>query len=315
MILRPVRDDEEDAEVVREISAAAFGSTHALYGAASASPGAHFKAGYGAIWGAAGPPDGPGGWPAERIARHHGRTRHLARTDPGGCWLIEDQAAGPVGAVLSYRREGTWALSLLAVVPGAQGKGVGKALLARALMHGRACLRGVICLPDDPVAARTFRRAGFHLHPTMRLSGLPDPARLPPLDGPVHAGTERHRDLMDSVDRRTRGGARGADHEELLRHYGLLVVDDLAGSGYCYTRGGRVETLAATSRRLSTRLLTAALLAAPPGEPVRVDHILAETQWAVDVGVAAGLEITNSGFLALRGMRPAELALPSRALP
>jgi hypothetical protein len=76
-----------------------------------------------------------------------------------------------------------------------------------------------------------------------------------------------------------------------------------------------VETLAATSRRLATRLLTAALLAAPPGEPIRVDHVVAEAQWAVDVGVTAGLEITNSGFIALRGMRPAELALPSRALP
>jgi GNAT superfamily N-acetyltransferase len=310
VILRPVRDDEEDAEVVRQISAAAFGAPRELYGAGS---GARFKAGYGAVWGT--PDAGSGGWPAERIARHHGRIRHLARTDPGGCWLIEDQAAGPVGAVLSYRREGTWALSLLAVVPGAQGKGVGKALLARALMHGRACLRGVVCVPDDPVAARTFRRAGFHLHPTMRLSGLADPVRLAPPDGPVHQGTERHRDLMDSVDRRTRGGAHRADHEELLRHYRLFVVDDLAGSGYCYTRGGRVELLAATSRRLATRLLTTALLAAPPGEPVRVEHVMAEAQWAVDVGVAAGLEIACSGFVALRGMRPPELALPSRALP
>lgn len=258
VILRPVRDDEEDAEVVREIEAAAFGASRALPPVLH-GVGARFEAGPGAVWGA----PGPGDWPAERIARHHGRTRHLARTDPGGCWLIEDQAAGPVGAVLSSRREGTWALSLLAVAPGAQGKGVGKALLARALVHGRACLRGVICVPDDPVAARTFRRAGFHLHPSMRLTGLADAGRLDPPDGPVHAGTERHRDLMDSVDRRTRGGAHRADHEELLRQHQLFVVDDLAGSGYCYARGGRIVTLAATSRRLATRLLTAALLAAP----------------------------------------------------
>ncbi|WNI15193.1 GNAT family N-acetyltransferase [Actinacidiphila sp. ITFR-21] len=309
MILRPVRDDEEDAEVVREISAAAFGAPRALYAAGSAP---RFRAGPGSV---AGAPGAGGRWPAGRIARHHGRTRHLARTDPGGCWLIEDQEAGPVGAVLSYRREGTWALSLLAVVPGAQGKGVGKALLARALVHGRACLRGVVCLPDNPVAARTLRRAGFHLHPALRLSGPPDPDRLTPPDGPVHMGTERHRDLLDSVDRRTRGGAHGADHEELLRHYRLFVVDDLAGSGYCYTRDGRVELLAATSRRLATRLLTAALLATPPGEPTRVDHVLAEAQWAVDVGVTAGLEIASSGFVALRGMRPPDLALLSRALP
>jgi GNAT superfamily N-acetyltransferase len=303
VILRPVRDDEEDAEVVREITSAAFGAPRVLYAAAEAGDGPLRSAAEAR------------GWPQERIARHHGRTRHLARTDPGGCWLIEDAAAGPVGAVLSSRREGTWALSLLAVVPGAQGKGVGKALLARALVHGKACLRGVVCLPDHPVAARTLRRAGFHLHPTMRLSGPADRARMEPPDGPVHAGTERHRDLMDSVDRRTRGGAHRADHEELLRHCRLFVVDDLAGSGYCYARGSRIEMVAATSRRLATRLLTAAVLAAPPDEPVRVQHVTAEAQWAVDVAVAAGLEVRSSGFIALRGMRPPELALLSTALP
>lgn len=289
MILRPVRDDEEDAEVVREIATAAFGAPRSL--------------------------DGSGAGPAGRAARHRARTRHLARTDPGGCWLMEDETAGPVGAVLSSRREGTWALSLLAVVPGAQGKEAGKALLARALMHGRACLRWIACAPGDPVAARTLRRAGFTLHPGMQLAGAVDGARLGPLDGAVHEGTARHRDLMDSVDRRTRGGAHGPDHEVLLRHHTLLVVDDLAGSGYCYTREGRVEALAATSRRLATRLLTAALMATPTGNVTRVSPVLAEAQWAVDVAVTAGLGITPAGLVALRGLRPPELALFSRTLP
>jgi len=289
VILRPVRDDEEDAEVVREIAAAAFGAPRSLHNS--------------------------GAWQAERAERHRSRTRHLARTDPGGCWLIEDETAGPVGAVLSSRREGTWALSLLAVVPGAQGKEVGKALLARAMVHGRACLRGIACAPGDPVAARTLRRAGFTLHPTLRLTGPVDPARLGPLDGAVHEGTAHHRDLMDSVDRRTRGGAHGPDHEELLRHHTLLVVDDLAGSGYCYTRAGRVESLAATSRRLATRLLTAALLTTPPDEPALVTNVVAESQWAVDVAVTAGLRITPADLVTLRGLRPPELALFSRTLP
>jgi GNAT superfamily N-acetyltransferase len=293
VILRPVRDDEEDAEVVRMISSAAFGASHVLKGEA---------------------PQGPPS--AEEIARQHSITRHLARSDPGGCWLIEDETAGPLGAgpvgvVLSTRREGTWGLSLLAVVPGAQGKGVGKALLARALVHGRACLRGIICGSRHPVAARTYRRAGFTLHPTMRLTGPVDRAGLRPPDGAVHEGTARHRDLLDSLDRRTRGGAHGADHEELLRHHRLLVVDDLAGSGYCYLRGGSVELIAATSRRLASRLLTAALLSVPEGETARVDRLTAEQDWALDVGIAAGLEITNAGYVCLRGMRPPMPYIPS----
>lgn len=146
----------------------------------------------------------------------------------------------------------------------------------------------------------------------MRLTGVVDPAGLKPLDGAVHEGTARSRDMMDSVDRRTRGGAHGADHEEMLRHYRLLVVDDLAGSGYCYTDGdGAVELLAATSRRLATRLLTAALLSVPQGRPVRVMNVTAEQEWAVDVGLAAGLSVSNAGYVCLRGMRPPAPYLPS----
>lgn len=289
MILRPVRDDDEDAEVVRDVTAAAFSARRALRGAPA-------------------PDRSP---PRPRDVRERERTRQLARTDPEGCWIAQDEAAGPVGAVLSSRREGTFGLALLAVTPEAQGKGVGKALMARALLYGRACLRGVVCCSPDPVAARTYRRAGFTLHPAMRLTGVADPAALPPLDGAVHEGTVRHRDLMDSVDRRTRGGAHGPDHEHLSRHFRLLVVDDLAGSGYCYVDDAGVEALAATSRRLAARLLTAALLTVPRGQPVRVAGLTAEQEWAVDVGLTAGLQISNAGYVCLRGMRPPNPYIPS----
>ncbi|SEN70893.1 GNAT family N-acetyltransferase [Actinacidiphila rubida] len=294
MILRPVRDDEEDAETVRMISSAALGASRTLPGDAPAGGSA-----------------GAGAFAGDDAARQRGRTRHLAATDPGGCWIAQDEEAGPLGAVLSSRREGTWAMGLLAVLPGAQGKGVGKALMARSMAYGTACLRGVVWGPPHPVAARTYRRAGFTLHPAMALDGVVDPSGLAPLDGAVHPGTPRSRDMMDSVDRRTRGGAHGPDHEELLRHHRLLVVDDLAGSGYCYVRDGVVELLAATSRRLATRLLTAALLTMPQGRAVRVSGLTAEQEWAVDVGIAAGLSVANAGYVCLRGMRPPSPYLPS----
>ncbi|MCQ4081601.1 GNAT family N-acetyltransferase [Streptomyces sp. RB6PN25] len=290
MIVRPVRDSEEDAEVVRAIAAAAFGASDVLEGEDAADE-----------------------WTPERIARHHSRTRHIARSDRGGCWIVEDEAAGPLGTVLSTRREGLWGLSLFAVVPQAQHKGIGTALLARALDHGRGCLRGIICGSRHPMAARAYRRAGFTLHPTMRMSGTIDPAGLDAPDGAVHGGTPRHRDLMDSVDRRIRGGAHGPDHEELMRHFRLFVVDDLAGSGYCYLGGGKVELLAATSRRLATRLLATALLTVPEGERAQVQDVTAEQEWAVDVGLAAGLELVNAGYVCLRGMRPPSPYIPSGA--
>lgn len=182
------------------------------------------------------------------------------------------------------------------------------------MQYGRACLRGVICCAPHPVAARAYRKAGFELHPAMRLSGTVDGSRLAAPDGAVAVGSAAQRDLMDSVDRRLRGGAHGPDHEFLLRHHRLLVSDDLAGSGYCYLReDGRVELLAATSRRLATRLLTDAMLGLPEGARAYVRDLTADQQWALDVGLAAGLEVSTGGYLCLRGMRPPTPYIPSGA--
>ncbi|MDT3395527.1 GNAT family N-acetyltransferase [Streptomyces sp. B1866] len=289
MILRPLRDTDEDAEAVHRVARAALGPWRALPGS----------------------PELPGPGDPRVLARN----RHLARTDPGGCWLAVDDAGTPVGTALSTRREGTWGLALFAVLPRAQGRGLGRELLAAALAYGRGCLRGIICGSPDPRAAAAYRRAGFTLHPAMALRGTVDAAlkeRLPPPDGAVHEGVARHQDLMDSVDRRTRGGAHGPDHGLLLGQRRLFVADDLAGSGYAYVGDdGRVELLAATSRRLARRLLTAALLSLPAGTRAYVPHLTAEQEWAVDVGLEAGLELVNEGYVCLRGMRPPAPYVPS----
>ncbi len=307
VILRPLRDTRHDAEAVHRVITAS-------------------RDGAGGHAAEAGPPDGdsgPGGGAEsaaerERAVRQRAYLRHLARTDPGGCWVAADDEGRPVAAALSSRREGTWGLSVLAVPPQAatagppDGPGVGQELLAAALGYGRACLRGIVCVCGAPGEAALFRRAGFTLHPAMRLTGELDRGGLEPLDGAVHEGSQRDRDMMDSVDRRTRGGAHGPDHAELLRHARLLVADDLAGSGYAYLEpDGTVQLLAATSRRLATRLLTAALMLLPDGSPVRLSHLTAEQEWALDVGLAAGLEPSAHGFVALRGMRPPTPWMPS----
>ncbi|WP_149563022.1 GNAT family N-acetyltransferase [Streptomyces cacaoi] len=291
MLLRPARDTEEDAETVHALATASFGDSHTLKGE---------------------PPQGPPS--AERAARFREKFRHLAGTDPAGSWIAEDEPGNAVGAAQSHIREGTWGLALLVVLPGAQGKGVGGALLQRTLEYGRGCLRGLICCSRHPAAARSYRRAGFELHPTIRMRGVVDRARLPAPDGPVVAGTPRDRDLLDSVDRRLRGGAHGPDHAFLMRRCRLVVADDLAGSGYCYFReDGTVETLAATSRRLATRVLTAALLGLDEGVTAEIQDVTAAQQWAVDVGLDAGLALRAEGFVCVRGMRPPSPYIPSGA--
>ncbi|NSC21280.1 GNAT family N-acetyltransferase [Streptomyces albus subsp. chlorinus] len=291
MLLRPVRDTEEDAETVRKLAEAAFGASHALKGDTPQAPPT-----------------------AARAARTRERIRHIVRHDPAGSWLAEDGTGQAVGAAQSHIREGTWGLALLVVLPGTQGKGVGRALLQRTLEYGRGCLRGIICCSRHPAAARVYRQAGFALHPTIRMRGAVDRDRLGTPDGPAVAGTRRDRDLLDSIDRRLRGGAHGPDHAYLMRHHRLVVADDLAGSGYCYLDDdGKVALLGATSRRLATRVLTAALLGAEEGTVVEVQDVTAEQQWAVDVGLRAGLELRAEGFVCFRGMRPPTPYIPSGA--
>jgi predicted N-acetyltransferase YhbS len=246
--------------------------------------------------------------PPGRGARWVDRARHLVATDPGGCWVAErdDEL---LGVVISFVREKMWLLATYAVVPGSQGHRLGKALLAPALEHGRGALRGMLNASSDPRALRRYHDAGFRLHPQMFLRGTPDRALIP-AGGQLREGTETDIDLMDSVDRRTRGAAHGVDHHLLMRQHRLVVSETSSAQGYAYLDGG-VALLAATDRRTAARLMWEAIASS---EDVLIGHITPENAWAVDVGLAARLELHQEGYLALRSMRPPKPYLAHGAL-
>ena len=253
--------------------------------------------------------------PPERAAGWIARAEHLLGTDPGGCWVAEANDE-MVGLALSFTRELTWFLASYAVAPTRQGQGIGAQLLDAALAHGRGCLRGMLNSSSDPVAARRYRLAGFELHPTMSLTGTVDHTVIPDL-GRVRAGTSGDRDQLDSVDRRVRGSAHGPDHEILARQLHLLVIDDTrgSGSGYAYVdASGSPAVVAATDRRTASLMLWAALASAPPGGEVAVPHVSAANQWALDVGLAAGLVVHPAGYQALRHLKPPAPYLPHGSL-
>jgi GNAT superfamily N-acetyltransferase len=238
-----------------------------------------------------------------RAAGWRARTGHLLGTDPGGCWVAEHDA-DVVGFTVSFTRELMWLLASYAVRPGLQGQGIGRALLAATLGHGRGCLRGMLSASSDPKAARRYRAAGFTLHPQMFLTGVVDRDVLPVVEH-VREGSAGDLDLMDSVDRRTRGAAHGPDHGVLLESFRLIVTDRPAGSGYAYVdEVGNPQLVAATDRRTASALLWEALASVPAGSAAQVSHITAANEWAVDVGMAARLDLHQAGYLALRGMRP-----------
>lgn len=243
--------------------------------------------------------------PERRSERHRAvwieRTRHLVATDPGGCWVAED-ATGVVGIATSLRRETLWCLATYAVLPGRQGQGIGKPLLAAAMHHGRGCTRGMLSASSDTRAARVYHQAGFALHPQMHLTGTVDRDAIPVVEK-VREGTASDVDLMDSLDRAARGAGHGPDHELMLRTWRLLVSDTSTGSGYAYLdERGRLALLAASNRRTASRLLWAALAEGPP--EVTVGHVTSANQWVLDVGLAARLELHQEGYLGLRGMKP-----------
>jgi predicted N-acetyltransferase YhbS len=245
-------------------------------------------------------------WPApQRRAGHRQqswieRTLRMVATDPGGCWVVEDRT-GLVGIVTSYRRELMWCLATYAVRPDLQGRGIGRPLLEAALSHAAGCLRGMLSSSSDPLAARRYHQAGFTLHPQMFLSGTVDRTAIPVIEK-VRAGTPGDRELLDSLDRRTRGAAHGDLHEVLAGMGSLLVSDTSTGQGYAYVANGGIALLAASNRRTAARLMWAALADAD-GE-VSVGHITAANSWAVDVGMTARLQLQTSGYLGLRGMKP-----------
>lgn len=261
----------------------------------------------------------------DRRARWCDRIRHLLSTDPGGCWVAGQDggggpdAAGPatgeagwvmVGVAVALRRDLLWVLSTYAVHPEHESRGVGTALLDAAVGYGAGCLRGMLTSRPDPEALRRYRRAGFTLHPTMRLSGAVDRQALPVVDG-IRVGTAADLDLVDSVDRRVRGATHRPDHAFVMADSTLLVCDLLTGSGYAFVAPEGVTRLAATNRAVAQRLLWAALGRTTPGSVANVRNLTSDQEWAIDVGLAAGLRLDQDAYLALRHMRPPAPYVPS----
>lgn len=238
------------------------------------------------------------------------RMEHLLGHDPAGSFVAED-ASGLLGVAAGMRRDLTWILATYVVRPGLQGRGIGKQLLAAAMSYGDGCLRAMVSSSSDPAAVRRYRLAGFRLHPMMLLWGVVARSSLPVVER-VREGGIGDLDLMNSVDRQVRDAAHGVDHEVLVSTYRLVVTDRPTGSGYAYVRPeGGTYLLAATSRRAASALLWEALAASSPDRPCSVAHLTGEQEWALDVGLAARMEVHQRGYLALRHLKPPMPYLPS----
>ena len=141
-VVRPMAP--ADVEGVRLVSVAAFGALEA----------------------ASGLPEVPVSPP------EHARLRieHLLATDPGGCWVGENDGE-ITGAAIALLREGVWGLSLLVVDPARQSAGLGRELLARASAYGDAPAGATCRRPTRGPCRQTWRTASTSVPPRRHRGG------------------------------------------------------------------------------------------------------------------------------------------------
>jgi ribosomal protein S18 acetylase RimI-like enzyme len=227
------------------------------------------------------------------------RLAHLVGTDPEGGFVAERDGR-IIGVAQAMKRERLWCLSLIAVDPDVQSRGVGRALLDRSLRYGADADGGLIVSSNDPRALRLYGLAGFSLHPTFQAEGPLDRRKLPP----PHPGVreERAADLeaLAGISREVRGAPHTPELEFALgRDSRLLRLGDRGFSVVQPEHG--VWLLAARDEQAATALLWSALEGLESPERPVVRWITGEQRWAIDVVLRAGLRVSAYGALAVRG--------------
>lgn len=226
------------------------------------------------------------------------RLHYFLNLDPAGCWVAVD-GDDLVGFAISQNRGRFWFLWTYGVLPAYQGQGIGRRLMDAVLGHadGRP---GMFSSTVHPGATRRYRMAGFLLYPQMRMVGTVLRSTLPAVTG-LREGHAGDFEWMDELDIRIRGGGHGPDHGYMLSTLRLVVSTDQDRPGYVYLNdGGRAMLLAAAHPQTAQNLLWEAL-ACSRGDTL-VNCITTANHWAVDVGLAARLDIGQEGYLAVRGM-------------
>lgn len=250
---------------------------------------------------------------ASRVAQATARAAHLQQTDPEGCWVAEVDGE-VVGTALGLVREGVWGFSLFALLPAFQGQGIGSRLYAPALAYGAREPGGIILSSSHPAAMRRYARSpGYELRPAVGLAGAWDPRRVPARLRCRPGTLAEDLPTIDAASRHVRGASHAVDLPTLLARprAELLVVED---DGFAVAIDGSPYLLAARTETAAEDLLWGAMTSGPRGGSVSVSFVTAENQWAIRVGLEAGLALSPDGPTLVRGrLGPMAPYLPSGA--
>jgi hypothetical protein len=203
-----------------------------------------------------------------------------------------------VGVALGFVRDDVWCFSLFGLLPASQGQGIGRELLGAALTHADGRRGGIILSSVNPAAMRSYFRAGFRILPTVSLAGSVRPDRIPGGLRSRPGDPDADGDTVDLASRHVRGATHRADIPTMLAGARLLVLD---GEGFAVHRDGSIALLAATSDEAAQDLAWSCLADGPRGATVEIEFIAAGNDWAVDVGLRAGLSLSPEGPIFVRG--------------
>jgi hypothetical protein len=228
--------------------------------------------------------------------------------DPHGC-LVATVGGRVVGSAFLHPRGSTAGAGPVTVDPGAQGAGVGHALVTEVCrLADRAGVRSLRLIQDafNETAFALYARAGFVARePLVRASFHSRPA-LPRLLRTRRAGSGDLPALV-ALEERLLGIRRGCDYEMLLRIGDVVVLEDektarIEGSLARVARGG-VAVLGPVIAA-SLEAIIGLLASATVDLPTRTDtRLLVPTRHADLLGelFAAGLEVHSLCTYMVRG--------------
>ena len=250
--------------------------------------------------------------PANRGANWIVRTRHFIETDPGGCWVAEDETGTDRGRDVVQPGED--------VVPGdvrraarPPGPRDRQAAAGGGAPPRRRIAAGDVVGVVGP-AGRAPLPARRLLAPSADVAARPGrPLRHPGRREGARGQRRRHRPdgLHRPADPRRRPRPRPRGHAGLLAVGGVGHARPARGTSTstrteecsCSRRPIGVPRPACCGRRSPTA-------ATRPS----IDHITTANEWAIDVGIAARLGLYTEGYLGLRDMKPPAPYLHNGAL-
>lgn len=225
------------------------------------------------------------------------------RDDPAGLWVALDGEA-IVGFAFSWVCDAFWFLAELFVEPGQQGRGIGDALLTRALDHAKAAgatNRALITFAFNTVSQGLYIRRGMYPRlPLYICTGARETAATyrggeTLQHSPVEA-YPLHLNMLASIDASALGMSRQKHHRYLLanpelRGHFLHRGDDCVGYVYV-SNSGQIGPLALTQPDLMEAAFNTALQFAVAQPSQQVSAVLpGSNAAALDVATRHGLRI------------------------